>query len=271
MNAIDTRSKVGVTSKGTPEFGEIYHTVIGKRLNARFFPEFVDFRDGEDFFDLFASIEKRRGATKIHLGETANWIFQGYHSGIGAELWVKIEKLAKKEQWAKQIPDVFKGLLTNDPKILIWLRSKDYQSHRNTSLRSVEQLVDRCKSRRVMPVFIGPRLKGLPDGSIGLWDFYKDPFFKEHNIAKQLWCLNHLYEHGGVIASLGMMSGAMDGLAMICGKKVVFLARKEDATPRMVKVAAAVPDLHWVELSYPDKFLELSEGEMAEIEKRIFA
>lgn len=264
-------AKIGKTCDGTSEFGEIYHTVVGKKLHEDFFPEFIEFSTGQDFYELFAKVEKPAKSDKIHLGETANWIFQGYYHGIADELLKPILDLAKDEMWVSKLPKTFRALLTNDPKVLIWIRSKTYRPERNVSLKAIEQLTELCKKRGALPVFIGEKLTGMSEGSIGLWNFYEDDFFKESNIAKQLWCLNLLYEHGGVLASVGMMSGAMDGLAMICGKKVVFLAKKEDASPRMIKVSMAVPSLHWVELFYNGNFQQLSDVELGEIERRVWA
>lgn len=266
-------AEIGKTRDGTSEFGEIYHAVVGKKLHEDFYPQFVDFPAGKHFYGLFAEDEKPEKPEKpekIHLGETANWIFQGYHHGIAQELWKPISDLAEKERWANKLPKAFRALLTNDPKILIWLRSKTYRPERNVSLKAIEQLTELCTKRGALPVFIGGQLAGMSEGALGLWNFYEDDFFKESSIAKQLWCLNLLYENGGVLASVGMMSGAMDGLAMICGKKVVFLAKKENASPRMTKVSMVVPALHWVELFYNGNFQQLSDEELREIEKRVF-
>lgn len=268
-------AEIGKTRDGKPEFGEVYHAVVGKRLNYGFYPKFVEFEAGREFYELFAKVENPPNATEIHIAETANWIFQGYYDGIETEFLGKIESLAAKEKWSSNVPEAFQSLLTNEPKVLIWLRSKDYKKHRKITLKAAQQLAKLCKERGILPVFVGGKLGGMPEDAKGLWEFYKDDykddFFKESNIAKQLWCLNLLYENGGVLASVGMMSGAMDGLAMICGKKVVFLAKKEDASPRMIKVSMVVPALHWVELFYNGNFQQLSEVELGEIERRIWA
>jgi hypothetical protein len=263
-------AKIGKTRNGTSEFGEIYHTVVGKKLYRDFYPQFVDFPAGKHFYELFAKDEKQKDADDIHLGETANWIFRDYNPKIAGELWKPISDLAKKEKWTNNLPKAFRALLTNDPKVLIWLRSKTYCPERNVSLKAIEQLTELCTKGGALPVFIGGKLMGMSEGAIGLWNFYEDDFFEKSSIAKQLWCLNLLYEKGNVLASVGMMSGAMDGLAMICEKKVVFLAKKEDAAPQMAKVSMVVPALHWVELFYQGNFQQLLDDELREIEKRIW-
>lgn len=262
---------IGETRDGTPEFGEIYHAVVGHCLNPSFYPEFVDFEAGKEFFELFAKVEKCPEPDNFHLTDTVEWIVKDYRDETGQSLWRKVSELANEKKWETRLPKPFRALLTIDPKVLIWLRSKTYRHHRNISLKAIRQLTELCEQRGALPVFIGEKLAGMPEGTLGLWDFYKDDFFQQDaGIAKQLWCLNLLYEKGGVLASVGMMSGAMDGLAMICGKKVVFLAKKEDAKSRMAKIAKVVPALHWIELFYDKNFLELSNAELGEIEKQVF-
>lgn len=268
--ALAKTARIGKTSDGTSEFGEIYHAVVSKKLNENFYPTFSEFEPGKDFYELFAEVEEPTEADKIHLAETANWIFQGYHDGVGGSLWKTVAELAEDKKWSEELPKAFQDFLTNDPKVLIWLRSKTYRPERNASLKAVGQLSSLCEQHGALPVFIGEKIVGMPEGAVGLWDFFKDKFFKEAGIAKQLWYLQLLYDKGCVLSSVGMMSGAMDGLAMICGKKVVFLARKEDAAPRMAKVSMVVPSLHWVELFYNGNFQQLSDAELEEIRKRVF-
>lgn len=265
-------SQYGKTKKDELEFGEAYHVVVGRRFNSEFFPKSVGFSAGKEFYCLFHGEEKvvPEGAARIHLTETANWISEGFHEGIQEGLWKVISDRATAEKWEDSIPEELQKFVTNDPKVLIWLRSEKYKPHRNLTAAGVEQLIAVCKQKGCMPVVVGSGILGLNDSQTGLWDFYKDPWFKTDNIAKQLWFLNLLYEKGNVLASVGMMSGAIDGLAMFCGKKVIFFARKEDACPRMAKVVTAVPSLHWVELFYSGNFEKFSLHELGEIERRIW-
>jgi hypothetical protein len=269
--ADELTAKIGKDKEGDLEFGEVYHAVVGKHLNADFYPKFVEFDAGEKFFELFAQLEDRTDAKPIPLTKTAKWIVDRYKREHGEALWKKIAALAEAEKWSENLPKSVQDLLTDEQKVLIWLRSKNYKQHRKITLTAAEQLANLCRKHGALPVFVGRKLEGMSDESTGLWEFFKDPFFGESGIAKQLWCLNLLYDNGGVLASVGMMSGAMDGLAMICGKKVVFLAKKEDASPRMIKVSMAVPALHWVELFYSGNFQQLSDVELEEIGRRIWA
>ena len=86
-----------------------------------------------------------------------------------------------------------------------------------------------------------------PAGIIDLGEFWNDPFFKnqDHFYFRQLWFQHSLFNCCNVKASLGMMSGAIDGAAMFFGHKTIFFACEEDAKPRMTKVASVVPGLNW--------------------------
>lgn len=263
-------STIGKTGSGEFEFGEVYHAVVAKRLNEDYFPKIDKFDDGKEFYQLFHIYAERRDLREIHPAVTAGWIFDGFHGGIQAELWRRLSRLADAGSWEQQMPDSFKGLYNEKPKVLVWIRKKNNDEKRNMNQKACEQLARLCRAREAEAVFIGTRIDGFKPEGEHLWDFYCDPWFKTESVAKQLWFLNILYEKHGVIASVGMMSGALDGLTMFCGKKVLFLATKEDASPRMAKVSMVVPSLHWVELFYKGDFQHLSDGELGEIEKRVF-
>lgn len=280
MSTRRRNATIGETSDGTPEFGEIYHAIVGSQLKSDFYPDFIRFDSGKKFYEQMIGERDEKETQNYHQGETANWISDDYHEGVQTALWEKISALAndqkkgqteKQDSWSRKLPEHLRRYLTADPKVLIWLRSKAYKSHRNSSLESVRQLVTLCQEMGALPVFVGKEIKGLPSDPVNLGEFYRHPWFRDdHNIARQLWFLNKLYEEGGVLASVGMMSGAMDGLSMICGKKVVFLAKKEDACPRMMKITNAVPALHWVELFYSGNFKNLSKHELKSIRRCIW-
>lgn len=254
---------------GKGEFGECYHVILAHKLNPNFCPKFDDFQAGVDFYKLiFGKDPESNTGDEIHLGETANWIWDKYHPGVEKSIWKKISELAEKEGW--KVPKSVSSFRTTDSKLLVWLRSQKYKSYRNISLKALEQIRRLCASRATIPVFVGPKLSGMKPEDQGIWDFYNDDWFKSDSIAKQLWVLNSLFESSGVVGSLGMMSGAMDGLAFFCGRKTLFIARKEDATPRMIKVVQAIPNLHWIEVSYQKNFERLGRQAIYSIETKIW-
>jgi hypothetical protein len=193
-------------------------------------------------------------------------LFKYFYSECLEELATKIRKLAKKEGWPFPCPE----LATPDPKLLIWQRKKtDHRPHRNSSTKLLEQLVDLCNRHTTTPVVLGPR-RNL-SGAIKLGQFYEEcSFFKEFSIPKQLWFFDELFRSYGAIASVGMMSGAMDGPAMLFEHKTVFLARHRDATPRMQKVSMVVPNLIWQRIEYEGNFQQLTDAQLQKLEQNIW-
>jgi hypothetical protein len=79
-----------------------------------------------------------------------------------------------------------------------------------------------------------------------------------------------LFEHFGVKASVGMMTGVIDGAAMFFGHKTVFFARNSDAQPRMAKVAMAIPGLHWLQTEFDRSLRQLNERAIQELTDKIW-
>lgn len=256
------------------EFGEIYHTVIWRFLDNNYCPEFVEFDSGKNFAELYGQLPctsklDRNGHILQH---SANCIFEHFHPGIQEALWGRISELASNEKWEETLPEELTKGFNEGNKLLLWIRNKPtHATHRNTSADSVSQLLKLCTKNDTELLTIGPDIEGMPSGCNKLGEYYTQDWFKSsHSIAKQLWFLNHLHEKHGVLGSVGMMSGAMDGLAMFCGRKVVYIAQRSDVVPRMLKVSSAVPNLEWVESFYSGNFKRLSDFELSDIERRIW-
>lgn len=264
--------EVGKTPGGDLEFGEIYHVVVGKELNEDYFPVFKEFDLGLDFYGLFHDyLEAPKCADRCYLYDTGDWITENFTDAVQIKLWQVIEKIAGEEKWKDD--ERLNHVLLNgcEEKVLIWVRQRDeYATERNMTPECCRQLADLCRSMKTKPVFVGDRIEGFDSGSCNLWDYYNETWFKPNSIAKQLWFLRRLYDEGAVIASVGMMSGAMDGLPMICGRKAVFLAKNKHAKKRMAKVAKVVRAMKWVKLNYSGSFQKLSPTELGEVKDRIW-
>lgn len=258
---------------GQNSFGEIYHVAMhgilipeneqkyfGVLLNDQLKSSVCDFFD-----DLKITYETTNNKNLRGLSETANTILQRYHKNTLKEVKNRIGGIAENRDW--KFP--FTDLATPDPKILIWQRNVLYEPQRNSSVSLVRQLAEMAIKRGVLPVIIGPDQN--IEGSYSLGDFHENAFFKgDHSVCKQLWFQHMLFTHFGVKASVGMMSGGMDGAAMFFGHKTIFFARKSDASPRMVKVANAVPGLHWFETEYDEYLAKLNERQLNELEEKIW-
>jgi len=262
--------KIGKSITGESEFGEIYHMACAYKLDENVTIEFEEFPAGETFFKTCFTENKRDQTNEeiSHASKSANIIQQRFFSNCMNDCVKKINQLAEDEDW--KLPHKFQQLC-DDPadKVLLWHRSKKYQSQRNSSFLLIKQMRDLCKRNDTLPVLIGPKLE--KHECEDLTDFWKEDFFQEPNsIAKQLWSLSFLFKKGGAIASLGVMSGAMDGLSMLFGYKTVFLARHQDATPRMQKVSSSIPNLIWHPVEFREKLTILSEAHLNSLESKIW-
>jgi hypothetical protein len=258
---------------GHNSFGEIYHVAIhgilipeeerihfGVKLNKPLKSSICDFFDDLEMTYKVIHDLKSRG-----LSETANTIFHCHHQDMLKKAENRILEIAATREW--EFP--FVDLATPDPKILIWQRNDLYEPHRNSSVSLVRQLAEIATKRGVLPVIIGPNQN--IEGSYTLENFHKNAFFKGgHSVCKQLWFQHMLFTNFGVKASVGMMSGGMDGAAMFFGHKTIFFARKSDASPRMVKVANAIPGLYWLETEYDEFLAKLNERQLNKLEEIIW-
>lgn len=262
---------------GKDSFGEAYHLLAAAFLLLQRRGEEIAIKfenpAGEDLFDF---LKVRRAIYDPQVGHwrlplTANIIFEYFHPRCLNPLACRIRKVAQKECWSFPCPQ----LATTNPKLLIWHRSKDYKKHRNSSKGLLEQLVELCARHKTDPLVIGRCLPTLPPGVVKLGEFYTHDFFKVNSIVnsipKQLWFLDTLFRCHKAIANVGMMSGAMDGPTMLFGHKTVFLARHSDATPRMRKVSMAVPNLIWQQIEYEDHFQKLTDAQLQDLERNLWA
>ncbi|TAL29760.1 MAG: hypothetical protein EPN93_20695 [Spirochaetes bacterium] len=257
---------------GNDEFGEFYHLAVAgilAKLAGIEFSVYVDNCEMGKHFLKGIGIEidtSSPGKTeKSHLGETAQIIFSHYHTGAMKKITDKINEKAKDGKWESVVESKFTDLLSTDKKILIWIRKKTYCSHRNTNDDGIISLLKWCNENNLCPITIGEKI----DGVKSIDKFYENDFYKEDCVFKQLYSLDYLYKNCNVMASLGVMSGAMDGQALIYNNKVIFWARESDAKPRMNKVSSIVPGLIWVPLEYTNKFPPFREGDLAELERYV--
>ena len=119
-----------------------------------------------------------------------------------------------------------------------------------------------------MPVIMNGPKHGICEHELG--DYYDHPFFGTNSLAKQLWFQDELFRRHDAIASVGMMSGGMDGAPMFFGRKTVYLARRSDVRNRMLKVSPAVPNLMWQPVEYQGDFEKLTPAQLTELEKTLW-
>ncbi len=215
--------------------------------------------DEKNLFELLRDLQinywtDKTCSRKMGLSETANTIFLRYHRDqVNAKRWI-IEGMARDQGWKNPFKKQFRS---DKPKVLIWQRPETmkFEHWRNTKPTLTQQMIGMLQSSDITPILIGPKV--YDSSCINLGDFWTDGFFQNgHNLCKQLWFQHDLFQNYNVQASIGMMSGGMDGAALFFGHKTIFIARESDAKPRMAKVASVVPGMNWLRVEYPDTGLD---------------
>jgi hypothetical protein len=102
-------------------------------------------------------------------------------------------------------------------KVLLWIRDGVHAPGRNTPRAEVDELTCRIRRAALVPVLIGDRLRGaLPDGTIDLTLFWKDPVFRESDARRaQLHFFEHLKSAHQLVGQLGVTTAGMDGPALM--------------------------------------------------------
>ena len=285
----------GEKDDGSVELGETYHVALALALSdSRVFVR--DFQSGEDFLNLLGLedrivFETPIKAVKAHLSDTWKIFTKNTTetSKRSNEIWGKIKDKAEEANWSASLNALtpYIGQIPG-PKTLIWIRKSDYKPERNLTERGLSQLIA-CSLPKTTPLIVGlipPDWQLKQSGIVQLGEFWSHPFFQTHSIAKQLWFLDWLYAEHEVKISIGMMSGALDGLALLAKRKTIFFAKFCDAKDRMAKIAIklkdaketerphlnTVPDFFWLPLSgdSPGPFEEFSPSERSLLEDQLF-
>lgn len=255
---------------GNNEYGEAFHVMAAYELqfksNYNVSYTILNSTQISEFFkDLFNS-NGLAYKNSDHLALTSHIIRDCFYDGCLKRIRNLIEDLAKEEDWENQLKEEenFKkhcnGIINDDKKVIYFIRNRDdYNSHRNTSIFEIEAIQEFAKENHFEIIYISKFSedddiynKYVKQSGFNLNKYYNWNFFKKHSIAKQLWFLNWLFEKCGAKVSLGMMSGAMDGLPMVYGRKTIFFGRHEDVVPRMKRVSDSVPNLIWLQTEFSE-------------------
>ena len=262
------------------EFGEVYHVACAAWLDSSVEVHCYKYKKAQCFLNNFVLPDGREAFNSWsdkrldHLATTSHVISKRFFYGCMKAIVDEIELRAKQESWV--LPADFDKLNGIDKKkILIWFRNKkDHASHRNSTKELIVQIQDLCKENNSAAVLLSSvkdeLLNGIND-IIRVNDYWDHEFYNKNSIAKQLWTINQLFENHNVLASVGMMSGAMDGPAMFYGNKTIFIARHKDATPRMQRITASIPNLIWLQAEFTDKFKALSEHDKEKLGNMIWS
>ena len=190
------------------------------------------------------------------------------------KIWDTIEEEANREGNTWKIPKELIPL-DNKEKVLIWSRFEDKDPGRNTSFGSLLQLKRLCEEHDSIPLFTGTfdSTWDLSNFDISLRGFYEKSFFKDNSIAKQIWFIDQLFnKKHNIKASIGMMSGVLDGPAFFARNNTIFFAKKRHAAPRMACLSSIISELNFLPLRGNSRipFCCFSRGELAHLEEYIW-
>jgi hypothetical protein len=156
-------------------------------------------------------------------------------------------------------------------KVLVWIRQGDYQPWRNTSISSLRKVKKTIQNLHLLPVLMGPKIKGMTTKASLIEHFKIKPF--EGKIGPQLYLLKLLKDQYNVVASCGMMSGGMDAGAFL-GISTIYFAHPNyedhdrfDKLPKEFKFIKILLNKNYCPKENPD----FSNRVLAELRKRLRA
>jgi len=262
----------GKKADGSYEFGESFHVALALKCDpeARVFVN--DFPQCSRFLkdlglgkQLVFEMPERARKTEDYPQIIKTAFDSGTLDNHRSSIRTKIDAQAIKGNWNVHFKSLFSTpTIGSQQTVLIWLReAANYCPFRNLSESGLQQLIGVCQSLKLNPILVSGTNSslGVSDIRPRLHAFYTHPFFDDESVAKQLWFLNRLIEENQTIASIGMMSGAMDGLAFFLNHPVVYFEnqltdsqrkklknRDKEEKSRMEKVSEAITDLQRIEL-----------------------
>jgi len=285
MNKKNKPIAIGYTKDDNFEFGEFYHlatalilkpelnyVLVGDR-NCKISENIVSFiKSFKSPNSTISSLDYNKQRNKYcysNIGNTAD-IFKYY---IG-----QYEKLSKvKDTFTSKIDDLIKdtqkdkiqerikklNLDTDSKKCFIWIRKGDYQPERNISSIGLYQLENVLADFDIKTVFIGKSLGNIKKNETNLIDFFNDEPFDNYNILTQLYFYQVLIKEYNFLFSVGMKSGAMDGLAFAFNFKTFYFATN-DSNDRMKKVSEVFNQLVHINLNgtKKDKFISFHDDDI---------
>jgi len=264
---------IGQTATGDIEFGEVYHaaalvaiddgarvTVVGTPDEVARFAAFLNqIRSGSS--DVRATRPLCAKKPQASSKEFERRRDEGLPPVVSAQM--KRVLIGPTPDIAQPILKAFDGV----PACLLWTRTGKYQPERNLTQDAFEQLRGILKSVGIRPLVIGsPGLVGIPEPN--LVGFYDAGGLSLDPLA-QLSFLSFLCDHLPLLGfSIGMKSGAMDGLAFARKLTTLYIARVADST-RMNRVHKAFPAFELLPVTYTRRFERFSEEERKCIRARV--
>lgn len=184
-----------------------------------------------------------------------------------------------KEKVENFIKNNFKNKKSN--KIFIWIRSSSYEPQRNTTVESVAQLIKICKKIDLIPILIGTYISGIEKyiypRQPNLINFHKLDIFQIKNYVRQLYMIEVLRKNYNLKCSIGIMSGAMDGPALLGlptfwiakNKNNKIISKLEKREIKRIDKWKNIPNYSKIEVESTPHFMKFSKDELSDITNKI--
>lgn len=256
-------NRIAIYCDESSSFGEIYHFALALALDDMWTGVLIGtpcdrrLRIFRNFLRLFAE-EKRLEV--VASDQPRNWQHRGKSTEIFLNKWSegnrrRIRRVIR-EKGKDHVPLVLsylneKGIEPiKKPRLLIWIRNRsDYQSSRNSTECSTNQLVSTARQLDMQPIIVGHpvgRFTPAPENLVG---FHNDDCFtrSDDSILLQLLMFQQLREEYGVVASVGMKSGGMDGPALFLGIHTIQFAPRRNSG-RIEEIQKRIGTFHVIHL-----------------------
>jgi hypothetical protein len=257
---------------GGNEFGEVFHAAAFVAISDEHRVTIVGDDDKWqptcEFLNKIApgstEISKRQSGESI--GYTANVFHKRRHANLSALVSSKLGPLLRPVP--EGISDLGTTFVTQETSCFLWIRqSSSHEPKRNLNELAYGQLDCVLQKAGISPILVGDSAPFLVRDSSNLLDFFKDAPFKNDPLS-QLQLLNHVCENTRIAFSIGMKSGAMDGLAFTRGLRTYYVSHPQH-NARMNKVAKAFPAFSLIPVSYEDEFPKFSDTDLEGLYSRI--
>ena len=270
--------KIGQTAGGGFEFGESYHVAAYLAANKKHSAVVIGANDAAGRITKLAAFLKsvspnvRVLATDKNIiadgpGNTANYFEQEANANISdrvsEELKSKllnhqakaeVEKYGDKFLMSRKLRDDLKACF-------LWIRHGSHEPFRNMASVGFSQLSEVLGELGYEVILVGDTTSFTPKNeNQNLIRFYDNPLFQA-DPHTQILLLNHLCEKADIRFSIGMKSGAMDGLAFLRKLKTIYFSAP-DHNARMNKVGKAFPTFVLAPIRYTQKFTAFQNSEL---------
>lgn len=252
------------------EFGEIYHIAAYLAADPKHKAIVIGNDDFSGYCDFLNNVSqgsttlenKRAPGRSIAPGHTADYFARERSNAVDRRVLERLRPLLSPP--SKEAINAVKRYSGLQKSCLLWVRNGTYKPERNLTGIAFDQLLQVLGDCGYKPIIIGHKSHFVhEDEETNLVEYYKKPCFYRKPQA-QLEFLSHLCDMADVRFSIGMKSGAMDGLAFARQLKTIYFGNLH-RNDRMNKVGSAFGAFTFIPVTYRKKFVCFSKQELESI------